>query len=236
MATAESVDDRPIEHPCPFCGTRPIETAATAPFIRGMVLAYRHGKKIFVGCRPCVRMKLLGEAGRSSLIGWFSLSAILVNPILILWNALRVPFIGRNYARARRELRAAGFPVDEPPIDLVRSSASLCAAVLHVNGPADASAIDHAATLFAGLIRDADASAYRALLESPQNLGEPLDEARRLQRALRFEGRQAILSGLAQVANFDGQINAVEDALLTRLGVALGAMAAPVIEVPESAS
>lgn len=102
--------DGTIPIPCPFCEKRGLETAATAPYVRGLVLAYEIGSKTFVGCRGCVRLKMLQEAGLSALIGWFSISALFINPVLIVYNVVRAIFVSTNLEKVRLELRKLGIP------------------------------------------------------------------------------------------------------------------------------
>ena len=75
---------------CPVCKNAELDTVTSAPYIRGMLLAYTFGTKRFVGCQPCVRKQLAGEVGVSMLAGWFSITALVVNPMCILWNGLRI--------------------------------------------------------------------------------------------------------------------------------------------------
>ena len=76
-------------YPCPYCHQKPLETVATAPYVRGFIAAYQAGSKTFIGCVPCVRKKVLGEAALSLFIGWFSITALILNPFMIVYNLSR---------------------------------------------------------------------------------------------------------------------------------------------------
>ena len=47
-----------IDYACPYCEESKIEAAATAPYVRGFLIAFQYGTKSFVGCTSCVRKKL----------------------------------------------------------------------------------------------------------------------------------------------------------------------------------
>jgi hypothetical protein len=95
---------------CPHCRQRELNCQITVPFIRGFLLAYQTGTKRFLGCVSCVRMQLLKEAGLSALIGWFSISAVIVNPLFITYGILRATFLWANPDAVNKTLREAGLP------------------------------------------------------------------------------------------------------------------------------
>ena len=59
--------DRPGGYRCPYCNQRSLETVATAPYVRGFLIMMLIGSKSFIGCVPCVRSRVLGEAGSASV-------------------------------------------------------------------------------------------------------------------------------------------------------------------------
>ena len=133
---------RPISYSCPYCEGRKIETAATAPYVRGFVLAYQVGSKSFIGCTTCVRGKVLGEAGLSCLLGWFSITTLIINPILIVYNLARTPFIRTNYAKARKKLNDTGIPDDQSHVDITRLGYSLATSMMSADGQIDSEEIN----------------------------------------------------------------------------------------------
>lgn len=96
---------------CPHCGTREMTCQITVPFIRGFLLAYQTGSKRFLGCVRCVRVQILKEAGLSALVGWFSITAVIVNPAFILYGLSRAILLWENPEKVRKTLREAGLPV-----------------------------------------------------------------------------------------------------------------------------
>ena len=76
-------------HTCPHCKSNKVETIAKAPYVRGFLLAYQLGSKTFIGCTSCVRKKIFKEVGLSMLLGWLSISALIINPFLIIWNLIQ---------------------------------------------------------------------------------------------------------------------------------------------------
>ena len=74
---------------CPFCRARPIESTAKSVWVRGYLLAYHIASRTLIGCVPCVRTELYKEAGRSALLGWFSVTAATTNPLFIVYNLVR---------------------------------------------------------------------------------------------------------------------------------------------------
>lgn len=203
----------PIKYPCPHCQHRNIETVATAPYIRGMVLAYQYGTKPFFGCTRCVRLKVLGEAGLSALIGWFSITAVFVNPFLILYNLLQTPFIRVNYAKARDRLRAAGVP-DDPGMDLTDVGYALAAWMITIDQTLAPAEVERARELGAKFLRAFD----------PQRLDEALGNVKTLPAATELaallselspDGKKAMFDYLLAIAQADGAPNNAETQLLT---------------------
>jgi len=94
---------------CPICQRRSVEATATVVWIRGFVLAHRISRRIVIGCVPCARRQLLTEAGRSALIGWFSISALIANPFLILYNLIRAGAVRPNHDAVLKRLQEIGF-------------------------------------------------------------------------------------------------------------------------------
>lgn len=90
---------------CPMCQQGPVEATATVAWIRGFVLAYQFSRKTVIGCVPCVRKQLLAEAGKSALLGWFSISALIANPFLITYNLIRAATVSPNQQAVLQRLR-----------------------------------------------------------------------------------------------------------------------------------
>ncbi|MBI1355915.1 MAG: hypothetical protein GC160_16365 [Acidobacteria bacterium] len=102
---------------CPLCGVRPVEAAATVVWVRGRVWTREVFRRPLLGCVPCLQSALLAEAAKSLFLGWFSLSALALNPIFILFNLSRAIFlrprpdvVAFHLARRREASGAAPVP------------------------------------------------------------------------------------------------------------------------------
>ncbi len=68
------------------------------------------------------------------LIGWFSPTAVLMNPIMILYSILCALLVGINKKKAREFLAGQGFPIKAPG-DVQRSSCALAMMTLVGEAP-----------------------------------------------------------------------------------------------------
>lgn len=221
-------DDRPISYSCPYCKGRGIETAATAPYVRGFLLAYQIGTKSFIGCARCVRTRILGEAGLSMLIGWFSITALVINPFLITYNLLQTAFVRRNYPKARKKLSDAGVPEDQSQVNPTQLGYSLAASMIVADGQVDAEEINVARALGPKLFPDFDDEALQAVVRRAKKLPSPQDIASLLREVLTADGKKAVVSYLWLIAKADGVVEESEKKLLeevaTNIGFSLSAM------------
>ena len=131
-----------INFPCPYCDKNKIETTATAPYVRGFLIAYQYGTKSFIGCASCTRKKVLGEVGLSGAIGWFSITALFINPLLICYNLITIPFIRANYAKARKKMNELGIPEDAGNVDVTNIGYGLAVAMIAADGSIDVEEIE----------------------------------------------------------------------------------------------
>jgi hypothetical protein len=123
-----------IPYPCSYCEKRVVAAVARIPFVRGTLLWVRFGDKLFLGCVGCVRGQIFQQAGISMLIGWFSPTAVLMNPIMILYSILCALLVGMNKKKAREFLADHGFPIKAPG-DVQRSSYALAMETLVGEAP-----------------------------------------------------------------------------------------------------
>lgn len=210
-------DNRPVSYSCPYCDTRNLETVAAVPFIRGYVLAYQIGSNTFIGCVPCVRKKVLGEAGRSLFLGWFSISAFIVNPFLILYNLLRAPFIGQNYPKVRQKLRELGIPEEQSAVNLTSMCYCLAASMIAADGKIEASEIAVANEIGAKLFADFNPADFETVAADVKGLPAPQDIASLLTEILTEEGKKALFLYLLAIAQADGQVAESEKKLLEEI-------------------
>ena len=206
--------NRPIDYSCPYCEGRSIETVATAPYVRGFLVAYQIGSKDFIGCTSCVRTRVLGEAGLSLLLGWFSITALIINPFLIVYNVLQAPFIRINYAKARKKLAEAGIPEDQSQIDLAQLCYFLAANMIVADGVVEEEEIQVAVASGTNLFPEFDETALRAVLNDRSKLPHAPDIATLLREILSPEAKQALFSYLCEIAQADGHVDDSEKQLL----------------------
>ncbi len=143
-ASSNGDPNRPIGYSCPYCEGKNIETVATAPYVRGFLVAYQMGSKNFIGCVPCVRKLMFKEVGKSTAIGWFSITALFINPVLIAYNLCRAPFVRVNYKKARKTLEKASVPEDAGTIDLTEMGYVLAVAMIAADGQIEQSELETA--------------------------------------------------------------------------------------------
>lgn len=214
--------DQPISYSCPYCEGRNIETTATTPYVRGFLLAYQVGSKSHIGCTPCVRKKVLSEAGVSSLIGWFSVTALILNPFLIVYNLAQAPFVRTNFGKARKKLEAAGIPDDQSMVDVTQLGYSLAVSMIAADGEIEESEVQVAAAIGPTIFPDFDPEALVATLERAKDLPSPQDIATLLREVVTEEGKKAVCSYLLQIARADGSFDKSEQALLLEVAENIG--------------
>ena len=211
-----------INLPCPYCNNKNVETAATAPYVRGFLVAYQVGTKSFVGCAKCIRKKVLGEVGLSGAIGWFSITALFINPLLMCYNLLSVPFISPNYAKARKKLKEAGIPEDLANVDITDVSCGLAVAMIAADGEIEQEEIAVAEEIGKKLFEDFNPRKLRSKLNNAKKLPNPADLATMLKDVLEFEGKRAICTYLWMIAASDGNVDESEKQLLVTVADAMG--------------
>jgi uncharacterized tellurite resistance protein B-like protein len=211
---------------CPVCNEAELDTVTTAPYIRGMLLAYTFGTKRFVGCSSCVRKQLAGEVGLSLVAGWFSLTAIVVNPMCILWNGVRVPFIKANPMKVQELLAELG--VDTSPsgaaaqVDITRVAASLAVAMVAADGDVDEDEIVVSVGIGQRLFEDFTPELFRDVLVNADSLPNTTQLAAVLRDYLTDDGKIAVQKYLIAIACADGRIDPAEIELLRSVSYAFG--------------
>lgn len=208
---------RPINFSCPYCEHRKIETVATAPFVRGFVLAYQQGSRTFIGCTSCVRKRVLREAGLSSLLGWFSISAIIMNPFFIVYNLIQTPFIRTDFNKARKRLSDAGVPEDQSQLDITQLGYSLATSMMAVDGKIDSEEIAIAIKMGVNIFPDFSDVDFQAVVKGAKDLPPPQDIASILRETLTADGKKALCSYLWSIAMADGSMDESERRLLAEV-------------------
>ena len=211
-----------INLPCPYCNKKSVETAATTPYVRGFLVAYQVGSKSYIGCASCIKKKVLGEVGLSGAIGWFSITALFINPLLICYNLISIPFISPNYAKARKKLKEAGIPEDMVNVDITDVGCSLAVAMIAADGSIDDEEIVVAEEVGKKIFGDFSSRKLRAKLNNAKKLPDPQDIASLLRDVLEFEGKKAICTYLWMIAAADGNVDDSEKELLITVSAAMG--------------
>ncbi len=211
-----------IAYKCPYCRVNYLETSAKLPYVRGLLLAVQHGHKTLVGCKSCVRTELLKESGKSALIGWFSPTAVVLNPIFIVYGLGRTLFVRTDLDAVRKVLKEAGIPEPAEPLNLVQIAYSLAASMIAADKKILPEEIAIASDIGARLFENFDAAEFRKTVDNHENLPEPAELARLLREALSEESRIAIYRYLLAIAQADEEVSQEEGALLTVVANNLG--------------
>ncbi|WP_323675393.1 TerB family tellurite resistance protein [Halorubellus sp. PRR65] len=235
-ATETTVADVPddavaVDVPCPECGERPIEEAATGVGLVGMLLAYQWSSRTVMGCHACNRSRLWGLAGKNLLLGWWSIASLFANPFTVLWNLGRGAVNRGPSTKLARTLAESGvdfqYLADPSEFDaseygehelLKRGLLRLGVAVMLADGRADkseAAAIrDNALELFPDADRNELQERVTEYANGTTNAAKVADG---LEETLTRDGRQLALRFAAQVAVADGDVDDAEAELLATL-------------------
>lgn len=230
------LDAEAIDVPCPHCGERPIEQAAKAYGVTGFLIAYRLKRRTHVGCGRCTRRKCWGSAAKTAVTGWWSISCIIINPFLIVWDLLRglvnrgpteglVSLLEESGVAVSFLPDAAAYDPDTHVDDelLVNGLVKLgCAVMLADEDAGDAEAAVIRDEL-AGLAPERSAAELEELIEeTAQTNPQPEDVADALGNVLTLEGQNAAVGLATRVAAADGDIDEREVSMIEDLAGALG--------------
>ena len=217
------VMENPYEgYACPSCGSRSIETVVTIPRVRGFLVAYQFSSRRFPACASCARTELLKEALLSSLVGWFSITALIANPFLIAYNAIRAPFVGKNYDKVAQLFLEAGIPEPGERVDAMQVLYGLATAMIMADGKVEESEIGAAVECGRRLADNFDEAAFRRTIEHHADL-PPLGEyARILGQALDTEQKKMMVLYLTMIAVADDDFDDSEKEVLASVGAGMG--------------
>ena len=207
---------------CPYCQERPIETVATIPYVRGLVVAYTLGAKKLIGCRRCVRRRIYREVGTSSVLGWFSLTAALINPMLITYGAVRGLFVRPDAEGVRRALEQAGLPEDGMAADPLRVAYGLAAAMIAADGKVEDEEISVAIEIGRQLFEDFEADAFFRVMAGHKSLPAAPELAFLLAEILEEREKLLVYDYLGEIAASDGEVSREEEVMLAEVRRNLG--------------
>lgn len=212
------------EYPCPYCNNSPLETTATAPYVRGFFVAYQIGTKTFIGCVSCVRKKVFGEAFLSLFIGWFSIVALVINPFLIVYNLIRGAFIGENRESVSKKLVQLGLPEHPNVMNVSSVGYALAASMILADGVVEEAELLAAEQAGDEVFGDFDEGALRMVVQHGKDLPPVEDLANMLADTLDHEAKEKVMVYLSEIAMADGHVSAEERQMLERIGQTLGVM------------
>ncbi|MCI0434374.1 MAG: TerB family tellurite resistance protein [Gemmatimonadetes bacterium] len=205
---------------CPYCNARTVACAAKARWIRGFLLAYQLSTRTLIGCVRCVRIELLKECARSALLGWFSITALIVNPGLIIYNAFRAVTLRSNPETVLQRLREMGYSPAATP-DVVQIGYSLAAALIAADGKVDAKETEMAEAMGPQIFAGFDPVRFREVCAAPQNL-PPADRlAALLRTTLSVEQKDMLFDYLVAIAHADSEVAEQETAQLNAVAAGL---------------
>lgn len=213
---------------CPYCRERQIETVATVPYVRGMLVAYTLGVKKFMGCRRCVRRSIYKEVGVSSLVGWFSVTAVVLNPLMITYGAVRGLFVRVDEAGVRRALDQAGIPDEGLEVDPLRVAYGLAAAMIAADGKVEDEEVAVAIEVGKQLFSEFESDAFFKVLAGHKDLPGVSELAHLLGAILEDKEKSLVFGYLAEIAASDGHVADEEKLVLEQVRLKLG--------LPESAT
>ena len=211
-----------IAYKCPYCRTNNLETSAKLPYVRGFLLAVQHGHKQLVGCNPCVRSELLKESGKSALIGWFGPTALILNPIFIVYGLGRALFVRTNLDAVRKVLQEAGISEPAKPLNIVQVAYSLAASMIAADKKILPEEIALASEIGTRILEGFDAAEFRKTVDNHKNLPEPAELAGLLREVLTEDGKVLVYRYLLAIAQADEEISQEETALLALVADKLG--------------
>jgi uncharacterized tellurite resistance protein B-like protein len=217
-----------MERTCSYCNSRQIETVATVPYVRGRLVRHTLGVKKFLGCRICVRRSIYREVGISSLVGWFSVTAVVLNPIMITYGAVRGLFVRHDAVGVRRALEQAGFPDDGMEADPLRVAYGLAAAMIAADGKIEDEEVAVAIEVGRQLFSDFDANDFFKVMAGHKELPGVSELTHLLGKVLEEKEKSLVFGYLAEIAASDGHVALEETRMLEHVRLILG--------LPESAT
>lgn len=210
------------QYPCPYCHERTLEAVASAPYVRGFIIVMMFGSKSFIGCVPCVRQKIFGEAGMSMLLGWFSPKSLIINPFLILYNLVRAVFVGANPKAVEKKLTQLGLPGTPNLIDIQAVGVALAASMILADGEVDEAEVLAAEKSGDEVFEGFDEARLRMILQHGKDLPSADDLAGMLRDVLDQESKAKVMEFLSEIAMADGRVAKEEREMLQRVAAGLG--------------
>jgi uncharacterized tellurite resistance protein B-like protein len=211
-----------MNHLCSYCNVRTIETVARVPFVRGRLFGRTLGVKKFMGCSRCVRRSIYKEVGVSSVVGWWSVRAALLNPVMLTYGAVRGLFVRPNAAAVKRALEQAGVPEEGLDVDPLRVAYGLAAAMIAADGKIEQEEVSVAIEVGKQLFADFATADFFAVMANHKQLPGVPELASLLGRILDENERGLVFGYLAEIAASDGHVAEEEKVMLEHVRTNLG--------------
>lgn len=211
-----------MSHLCSYCNVRAIETVARVPFVRGRLFGRTLGVKKFMGCSRCVRRSIYREVGVSSVVGWWSVRAALLNPMMITYGAVRGLFVRPNAEAVRRALEQAGVPDEGIDADPLRVAYGLAAAMIAADGKVEQEEVSVAIEVGRQLFSDFVTEEFFKVMANHKHLPGVAELASLLARILEENEKQLVFGYLAEIAASDGEVAESEKLMLEQVRINLG--------------
>lgn len=206
--------------PCPLCSRSSCEATAKAVWVRGFLIMYQISRRQLIGCVDCVRRELLKEAGKSAILGWFSITSIFINPVLILYNLIRAVAISPNKEAVARKLTELGVEPTAEGVDLLQIMYALLASLIAADGKIDPTEIQAAADLGSNLFEEFSIDRFKETCQRHSELPPPVDLGTMVREVLDDKQKAIVLRVMISVAQADGTLSGEEEQLI--LAVATG--------------
>lgn len=211
-----------MSHICPYCQEREIETVASVPYVRGLVLAYTVGVRKFMGCRKCVRRAIYKEVGTSSVLGWFSPTALVLNPVMLTYGAVRGLFVRADRAGVSRALEQAGIPEEGMEVDPLRVAYGLAASMIAADGKVEDEEVSVAIEIGRQLFTEFEVEEFFKVMKNHKALPGVAELAFLLAEILEENEKALVYQYLAEIAASDGHVADEEQAMLDQVRNNLG--------------
>jgi uncharacterized tellurite resistance protein B-like protein len=211
-----------MSHRCPYCNERELETVATVPYVRGRLFGRALGVHKFMGCSRCVRRSIYKEVGVSSIAGWWSVRAALLNPVMITYCVVRGVFVRPNPVAVRRALEQAGVPEAGMEADPLRVAYGLAAAMIAADNKIEQEEVSVAIEVGRQLFADFKADEFFRVLANHKHLPGVAELASLLGGILEEEERALVFGYLAEIAASDGDVAIEERAMLEQVRANMG--------------
>ncbi len=206
-----------VNYTCPYCQKQQVQTTTKVASVRGYILAFQLRRRRYLGCVPCVRKKVLKEVGRSLLLGWFSIIALILNPFLIIYMIFQAILVRTNIKKVHRVLQKAGVPTDPSYIRVTSLSYGLASAMITADGKIEAQEVTQANEIGKQLFHDFDEDEFYKIVHDYKNLPSADTLAGIIKDGLDNASKSMIYKYLHAIAHADGTVAEEESELLERI-------------------